>query len=136
MIEVRDLRKSYGETVALDGVSFRIERGQVVGLLGPNGAGKTTTMKIVVGYLSPDSGTAHVAGLDVDVQDRVRVQRRVGVEVGLLGAGGDGEEEQGGDGSGHGWTPWGTRILRGVEGGLSKPRRSNEETRHHTAGTS
>lgn len=77
MIEVRDLRKAYGETVALDGVSFGIERGEVVGLLGPNGAGKTTTMKIVVGYLLPDSGSARVAGFDV-ATDPIEVQRRIG----------------------------------------------------------
>jgi len=77
MIEVRNLRKSYGETVALDGVSFDIERGEVVGLLGPNGAGKTTTMKIVVGYLEPDAGAVRVAGHDVAVEP-IEVRRRIG----------------------------------------------------------
>ena len=65
MIEAKDLRKDYGETKALQGISFAIERGEVVGLLGPNGAGKTTAMKILVGYLLPTAGTAIVAGVDV-----------------------------------------------------------------------
>ena len=77
MIEVRDLRKSYGETQALRGVSFTIRPGEVVGLLGPNGAGKTTTMKIVVGYLLPSSGSAHVAGFDVGAHP-LEVQQRIG----------------------------------------------------------
>jgi ABC-2 type transport system ATP-binding protein len=77
MIEVRDLRKSYGETQALRGVSFTIRPGEVVGLLGPNGAGKTTTMKIVVGYLLPSSGSAQVAGFDVGTHP-LEVQQRIG----------------------------------------------------------
>jgi ABC-2 type transport system ATP-binding protein len=77
MIELRDLRKTYGETVALHGISTDISRGEVVGLLGPNGAGKTTTMKILVGYLLPTSGRARVAGHDV-VEDPLGVQARVG----------------------------------------------------------
>ena len=77
MIELRDLRKTYGETVALYGISTDISRGEVVGLLGPNGAGKTTTMKILVGYLLPTSGHARVAGRDV-VEDPLSVQAKVG----------------------------------------------------------
>ncbi|GAB4376181.1 MAG: ATP-binding cassette domain-containing protein [Acidobacteriota bacterium] len=77
MIEACDLRKSYGSTVALAGVSFRIERGEIVGLLGPNGAGKTTTMKILTGYLLPDGGTARVAGHDV-IAEPLEVQARIG----------------------------------------------------------
>jgi len=77
MIEVRDLRKSYGDTQALRGVSFTIRPGEVVGLLGPNGAGKTTTMKILVGYLLPSSGSAHVAGFDVG-EHPLEVQQRIG----------------------------------------------------------
>jgi ABC-2 type transport system ATP-binding protein len=77
MIEVRDLRMNYGETVALHGISTSISRGEVVGLLGPNGAGKTTTMKILVGYLVPTDGGATVAGHDV-VEEPLEVQRRVG----------------------------------------------------------
>jgi ABC-2 type transport system ATP-binding protein len=64
MIEVRDLIKHYGEVHAICGVSFQIQRGEVVGLLGPNGAGKTTTMKILTGYLAPTSGGIFVGGMD------------------------------------------------------------------------
>ncbi len=77
MIEVEDLRKNYGVTKALRGVSFKIPQGQVVGLLGPNGAGKSTTMRIVTGFLAPSSGTARVG--DVDVLDDPRAaQRQIG----------------------------------------------------------
>lgn len=65
MIEVRDLKKTYGEVEALKDVSFSVQSGEVIGLLGPNGAGKTTVMKILSGYLHPTSGIAEVAGLDV-----------------------------------------------------------------------
>jgi ABC-2 type transport system ATP-binding protein len=77
MIEIKDLRKSYGETHALKGISTSIARGEVVGLLGPNGAGKTTAMKIVVGYLLPSSGSVTVAGFDV-LAEPLRVQERIG----------------------------------------------------------
>ncbi len=77
MIEVRDLHKSYGDVHALRGVSFQVERGEVVGLLGPNGAGKSTAMRIITGYLAPDAGTATVMGDDV-VNDPVAAQRHIG----------------------------------------------------------
>lgn len=77
MIEVSDLKKSYGPVEALRGVSFAIAPGQIVGLLGPNGAGKTTIIKILTGYLQPDSGAAAVDGLDVLTQARA-VQGRIG----------------------------------------------------------
>ncbi len=65
MIRAENLRRVYGPVVALDGISFEVERGEVLGFLGPNGAGKTTTMKILTGYLSPTSGEAWVAGRQV-----------------------------------------------------------------------
>ncbi|MCU0509570.1 MAG: ABC transporter ATP-binding protein [Anaerolineae bacterium] len=70
MIEVSELRKSYGSVEALRGVSFDIAPGQIVGLLGPNGAGKTTIIKILTGYLQPDAGIVKVDGLDVLTRTR------------------------------------------------------------------
>jgi ABC-2 type transport system ATP-binding protein len=77
MIEVSDLKKSYGPVEALRGVSFSIAAGQIVGLLGPNGAGKTTIIKILTGYLQPDAGAVTVDGLDVLTHTRA-VQARLG----------------------------------------------------------
>ena len=65
MIEAAQLRKMYGRFAAVDGVSFRVRRGEVVAFLGPNGAGKSTTMKMLTGYLTPTSGTARLAGIDM-----------------------------------------------------------------------
>lgn len=62
MLAVKDLRKSYGKTVAVDGVSFRIAQGETLGLLGPNGAGKTTTVSMIAGLLRPDSGEVLIDG--------------------------------------------------------------------------
>ncbi len=69
MIEARDLCMTFGGRPAVDGVSFTVETGSVVGFLGPNGAGKSTTMRLLAGYLSPVSGTAAICGHDV-VRDR------------------------------------------------------------------
>lgn len=77
MIEVSQLKKSYGPVEALRGVDFSISAGEIVGLLGPNGAGKTTIIKILTGYLQADSGTAKVDGLDVLTQPEA-VQVRIG----------------------------------------------------------
>ena len=77
MIEVENLRKAYGDRVAIDGISFRVEKGEILGFLGPNGAGKTTTMRILTGFMPPSSGTARVAGLDVVAEPR-EVKRRIG----------------------------------------------------------
>ena len=63
-IRVRSLKKSYGDTEALKGISFDVDKGEIVGFLGPNGAGKTTTMKILTCFMAADSGEAHVAGHD------------------------------------------------------------------------
>ena len=64
-LEIQNLSKQYGAQWAVDGASFRVEKGEVVGFLGPNGAGKSTTMKIATGYLPPTKGTVKVIGLDV-----------------------------------------------------------------------
>lgn len=77
MIEVTELRKSYGDVRALRGVSFRVAEGEIVGLLGPNGAGKTTIMKILTGFLQPDDGEAVIDGLDVLTHTQ-EVQARIG----------------------------------------------------------
>lgn len=77
MIEVENLTKFCGPTAAIQDVSFRVERGQIVDFLGPNGAGKTTTLRILAGYLPATSGTARVAGFDV-FKDSLAVRRRLG----------------------------------------------------------
>jgi len=65
LIQARDLNKRFGDIVAVDGISLEVAKGQVLGFLGPNGAGKSTTMKMITGFLEPDSGSAHIAGIDV-----------------------------------------------------------------------
>lgn len=77
MIEVDNITKSYGETRALRGVSFRINKGEIVGLLGPNGAGKSTAMKILTCFIPADSGRATVAGSNVFTES-LEVRRRIG----------------------------------------------------------
>ena len=62
-ITVKGLQKVYGEQRAVDDISFSISKGEIVGFLGPNGAGKSTTMKMITGYLEPDSGSIEVAGI-------------------------------------------------------------------------
>lgn len=77
MIEVRNLVKNYGSIRAVDGVSFSVKRGDILGFLGPNGAGKSTTMKMLTGYLPPTSGTAVVDGFDVR-EAPIEVKSRIG----------------------------------------------------------
>ena len=77
MIEVRELTKSYGPTLAVDQVSFDAKVGEVVGFIGPNGAGKTTTMRILTCYLTADAGSATVAGYDV-LEHAIDVRKNVG----------------------------------------------------------
>jgi len=77
MIEIRALTKRFGPFTAVDGVSFSVARGEVLGFLGPNGAGKSTTMKMVTGFLTPSAGTATVAGHDV-TKDPLAVKEVVG----------------------------------------------------------
>ena len=77
MIEVRNLTKRYGDLVAVRQVSFRADKGQILGFLGPNGAGKTTTMRIITGYMPATSGTVEVAGFDIFEQSQ-EVRRRIG----------------------------------------------------------
>jgi len=77
MIEVENLTKRYGRQTAVDGVSFRVQKGEILGFLGPNGAGKTTTMRILTCFLPPTEGTARVAGHDV-FEEPLEVKRKVG----------------------------------------------------------
>jgi ABC-2 type transport system ATP-binding protein len=77
MIQVKGVKKSYGLIEALQGVSFDIQAGEIVGLLGPNGAGKTTMMKIMTGYLQPDDGNVCIHELDV-MTDTRQVQENIG----------------------------------------------------------
>jgi ABC-2 type transport system ATP-binding protein len=80
VIRVLDLRKSYGSTRAVDGVSFEVHRGEVFGLLGPNGAGKTTTVEILEGLRKPDGGSATVLGIDV-ARHPDALKERIGVAL-------------------------------------------------------
>ncbi|MEV0677708.1 ABC transporter ATP-binding protein [Actinosynnema sp. NPDC050436] len=80
IIEVVDLVKRYGEKVAVGGVSFSVDEGEIFGILGPNGAGKTTTVECVEGLRSPDSGTIRVAGLDPR-RDRAGVREVLGAQL-------------------------------------------------------
>ena len=77
MLEIKNLTKRFGPVVAVDDVSFDVDRGAVLGFLGPNGAGKSTTMKMITGFLSPTSGSMRVCGHDV-LQDPLATKRRIG----------------------------------------------------------
>jgi ABC-2 type transport system ATP-binding protein len=77
VIEVQNLTKRYGPVTAVDDVSFKVERGEILGFLGPNGAGKTTTMRVLTGYMPPTEGKVIVAGYDV-FQQPLEAKRRTG----------------------------------------------------------
>src|SRR5437867_1872754 len=78
MIEVIDLRRTFGSIEAVSDLSFSVQRGQIFGLLGPNGAGKTTTIRMLTGQIDPTSGRATVADCDV-VKQRSQLKERIGV---------------------------------------------------------
>src|ERR1700749_1767878 len=80
VIEVQNLHKTYGDTVAVDDVSFTVEQGEIFGILGPNGAGKTTTVECVEGLRRPDRGTVSVLGLG-PLRDRTELTQRLGVQL-------------------------------------------------------
>jgi ABC-2 type transport system ATP-binding protein len=77
MIEVENLTKTYSGFRAVQGISFHVKKGEIVGFLGPNGAGKSTTMKVLAGYLPPTDGKIEIAGFDV-VNDSIEVRKRIG----------------------------------------------------------
>ena len=77
MIEVDNLSKTFGETRAVDGVSFGVKSGEVLGFLGPNGAGKTTTMRVITCFLQPTSGAVRIDGMDVS-EHSLEVRKRIG----------------------------------------------------------
>ena len=80
IIVVSDLRKRYGDLVAVDGVSFEVAEGEVFGILGPNGAGKTTTLEMIEGMRPIDDGSAVIDGVDVR-RDPREVKRRIGIQL-------------------------------------------------------
>jgi len=77
MIQLNELTKKYNQTVAVNGISFNVEKGEIVGFLGPNGAGKTTTMKMLTCYMPPTSGTAVVAGHDIH-ENSLEIRKNLG----------------------------------------------------------
>jgi len=77
MIEIKNLTKRFAQHTAVDGLSFTVRQGEVLGFLGPNGAGKSTTMKMLTGFLAPTSGTASVFGFDIQ-RDTLKAQQQIG----------------------------------------------------------
>jgi ABC-2 type transport system ATP-binding protein len=77
MISVKQIRRTFGPIVAVDSISFDVEKGQVLGFIGPNGAGKTTAMRMLTCFLRPDSGTATVCGCDI-IKNPVAVRKSIG----------------------------------------------------------
>ena len=77
MIEAKSLNKSYGNRMAIEDVSFVVKKGEIVGFLGPNGAGKTTTMKILTGYMAPNSGDVFLDKLDIS-REPLKVKKKIG----------------------------------------------------------
>ncbi len=77
MLEAKELKKSFGAIQAVRGISFRVERGEILGFMGPNGAGKSTTMRMITGFLPPTSGTAEICGCDI-LRDPVGAKKMIG----------------------------------------------------------
>ncbi len=77
MIEVRNLKKNFGPKVAVNGISFTVEKGEVLGFLGPNGAGKSTTMRMITGFIPPSAGRVRIGGHDI-VDDPIAAKRLIG----------------------------------------------------------
>ena len=77
MIEISNLTKRYGQKLAVDNVSFHVDRGEILGFLGPNGAGKSTTMNILTGYLSATSGSCKINDVDI-LEDPITAKQSIG----------------------------------------------------------
>ena len=77
MIQVRDLKKSFGPKTAVNGITFTVERGEVLGFLGPNGAGKSTTMRMITGFIPPSEGAISIGGHDI-VENPLPAKRLIG----------------------------------------------------------
>lgn len=80
VVEVRNLRKVYGSTVAVEDVTFEVYEGEIFGMVGPNGAGKTTTIECLEGLRAPDGGTVRVLGLDPQ-RDGYALRERIGLQA-------------------------------------------------------
>ncbi|MBR5859549.1 MAG: ATP-binding cassette domain-containing protein [Clostridia bacterium] len=77
MVEITDVRKSYGNKHAVNGISFEVKEGEILGFLGPNGAGKSTTLNIITGYLSADSGSVKIDGTDI-LEEPLKAKKDIG----------------------------------------------------------
>src|SRR5688572_21525553 len=77
MIKVENLKKTFGPKVAVNGISFTVERGEVLGFLGPNGAGKSTSMRMITGFIPPTAGKVTVGGFDI-TENPIAAKRLVG----------------------------------------------------------
>ena len=77
MLKVDNLKKSFGSFQAVKGISFTVQKGEVLGFLGPNGAGKSTTMRMITGFIPPTAGTAEICGHDI-IKDPVGAKRCLG----------------------------------------------------------
>ncbi|HPD18361.1 MAG: ABC transporter ATP-binding protein [Candidatus Goldbacteria bacterium] len=77
MIELKNVTKRFGNRIAVDSISFEVQKGEIVGFLGPNGAGKTTTMRIITGFFPPSEGEVKVAGIDV-LEEPIKVKEKIG----------------------------------------------------------
>src|SRR5690606_39259504 len=77
MVDIQHLRKTFGPIVAVDGVTFKVGQGEVLGFLGPNGAGKSTTMKMITGFLTPTSGTVRICGYNIE-EHPLEAKKRIG----------------------------------------------------------
>ena len=80
VIKVRDFRKVYGDLVAVDGISFEVQRGEIFGLLGPNGAGKTSTLEVIEGLRSSDGGVLRIMGVD-PTRESCKLRDLIGVQL-------------------------------------------------------